>query len=184
VKEVIKGVEPKSSVLLSYNGPFEWSAQNRFDFSALLEVLRIKLREVLREDKSGVYGISVNGGPTLIPRREYNIRISFGCNPVRVDELVSTVVQQMDSMKMKPVDAVYIDKVKELQRRDREVNLKENNYWLGLFRMNYTNGEDPRGMLEIPERIDKLSAAAVQTAAKKYFNQKNVVKIILKPEKK
>ncbi len=86
-------------------------------------------------------------------------------------------------MKMKPVNAVYIDKVKELQRRDREVNLKDNNYWIGLFRTNYANGEDPRSMLKIPERIDKLSAADIQLSAKKYFDQKNVVKIILKPEK-
>lgn len=184
VKEVFKGVEPKSSVLLSYTGKFEWNAQNRFDFSALLEVLRIKLREVLREDKSGVYGINVTGGPTFMPRKEYSIRISFGCNPTRVEELIATVVQQMDSLAAKPVDASYIDKVKQLQRRDRETNLKENNYWIGLFRTNYTNGEDPRGMLKIPERIDKLDAKAVQMAAKKYFDQKNVVKVILKPEAK
>ena len=183
VKEVIKGIEPKSSILLSYNGSFNWSAQNRFDFSAMIEVLRIKLREVLREDKSGVYGINITGSTVHLPRNEYSIRISFGCNPNRVDELVSTVVQQIDSMKMKPVNAVYIDKVKELQRRDREVNLKDNNYWIGLFRTNYANGEDPRSMLKIPERIDKLSAADIQLSAKKYFDQKNVVKIILKPEK-
>ncbi len=184
VKEVIKGVEPKSSVLLAYSGAFEWSAQNRFDFSAMLEVLRIKLREVLREDKSGVYGINITGSPTFIPRKEYTIRISFGCNPDRVAELVATVAQQIDSLKRTPVDAGYIDKIQQLQRRDREVNLKENNYWIGLFRSNYTYGEDPRGMLKIPERIDKLSAAAVQKAAKTYFDSNNVVTIILKPEKK
>ena len=165
-KEVVKGIEPKSSVQLAFTGSFEWNVQNRFDFSAMIEVLRIKLREVLREDKGGVYGVSLWGSTTLFPRKEYTIRVGFGCNPRRVDELVAAVMQQIDTLKMKPVDQTYIDKVKEIQRREREVNLKENNWWMSVFRAYYSNGEDPRAILKTPERIDKLNPKAVQKAAK------------------
>ncbi|MDD8019333.1 MAG: insulinase family protein, partial [Bacteroidota bacterium] len=181
-KEVFKGVEPKSSVVLVFNGPFEWNIQNRFDFNAMLEVLRIRLREVLREDKGGVYGVGISGNPSLYPRKEYSIRIGFGCNPERVEELVNAVMQQIDTLKLKPADQTNIDKVKELQRREREVNLKENNWWLSVFRSSYANGEDPLTILKTPERIDKLNTKAVQDAAKKYFTDKNIVKIVLKPE--
>jgi len=183
-KEVIKGIEPKSSVVLTFTGPFVWNDQNRFEFNAMIEVLRIKLREVLREDKGGVYGVGVSGSPSLYPRKEYSIRIGFGCNPERVDELVTAVMQQIDTLKLKPADPLYVDKVKELQRRDREVNLKENNYWMNVFRGAYTNSEDPRSMLKIPQQIDKLSAVSIQHSAKTYFDMKNIVKIVLKPEKK
>ena len=92
-------------------------------------------------------------------------------------------MQQIDSLKLKPVDQVYVDKIKELQRRDREVNLKENSYWIGVFRGYYANGEDPRAILKTPERIEKLTSTSIQNAAKKYFDMKNIVKVILKPEK-
>ena len=56
---------------MMFTGPFEWSRQNRYDFESLLEYLNIKLREVMREDKGGVYGVSASGSPSLHPRKEY-----------------------------------------------------------------------------------------------------------------
>jgi len=181
-KEVFKGIEPKSSVEISFGGPFKWTVQNRFDFNAMIEVLKIKLREVMREDKGGVYGVSISGSPSLYPRQEYEITLRFGCKPERVDELVKTAYQQIDSLKLQPPAEVYVDKVKELERRDREVNLKENGWWMSLFRQTNANNEDPRIILKTNERIDHLNAKAIQSAAKKYFDMKNVVKVVLMPE--
>ena len=181
-KTVYKGIEPKSTVRISFGGPFEWNVQNRFDFNAMIEVMKIKLREVMREDKSGVYGVSISGAPSLSPRQEYSISVGFGCKPERVDELVQTLYQQIDSVQQQPVDQVYINKVKELLRRDREVNLKENSWWLSLFRSTTADNEDPRIILTTNDRIDHLTANAVQAAAKKYFDMKNVAKFVLMPE--
>jgi zinc protease len=183
-KEVRRGIEPKSAVQMNFTGPFTWARQNRYDFNAMLEVLRIKLREVLREDKGGVYGVSVNGTPSLFPRQEYRITISFGCAPDRVDELVGTTLQQIDSLKIKPADPIYITKVKELQRRDREVNLKENRWWLSTLRVDIANNEDPQEINDYGTLVDHFAAEAVQKAAQQYFNMKNYVKIVLNPEKK
>ena len=70
-KTVTRGIEPKSLVRMMFTGPFEWSRQNRYDFESLLEYLNIKLREVMREDKGGVYGVNAGGSPSLYPRKEY-----------------------------------------------------------------------------------------------------------------
>lgn len=182
-KEVRKGIEPKSFIQLHFTGPFDWSMQSRFDFQAMIEVLRIKLREVLREDKGGVYGVGVFGSPSLFPRKEYRITIGFGCSPERVDEMINAVTYQIDTLKMRPAEDMYITKVKELQRRDREVNLKENQFWLVALRMYYANGEDPEGILKYGTLIERLTAGAVQNVAKKYLNVDNYVKVVLKPEK-
>jgi zinc protease len=183
-KEVYRGVEPKSSIMIQFTGPFEWSQQNRYDFSSLLELVNIRLREVVREEKSGTYGIRANGAPSLYPRKEYTISVSWGCDPVRVDELVKTVMQQLDSLKIRKIDQVYVDKVKEIQRRNQEVSKKENRFWLSQFRTYYANGEDPEKILMYDKFIDNLSTDAIQSAAKTYFDTKNVVKVVLLPEKK
>ena len=91
-KQVKKGIEPKSSVNLTFTGPFEWSQQNRYNFNSMLDALNIKLREVLREDKGGTYGVGVSGNTTLYPRQEYHISVRWGCDPNRVDELVTCCV--------------------------------------------------------------------------------------------
>jgi len=142
------------------------------------------LREVLREDKGGTYGVRVSGSPTLIPRQEYSITISWGCNPDRVEELVNTTLMHIDSLKMKPLDPVYIEKVGETQRRTHEVNLKQNGFWLNNLRSYYGNNENPEMILNYPSLVDHLTASAIQEAVRKYFDMNNYVKIVLYPEKK
>jgi zinc protease len=182
-KKVMRGIEPKSLVRIMFTGPFEWSRQNRYDFESLLEYLNIKLREVMREDKSGVYGVSASGSPSLHPRKEYGLTISFGCSPARVDELVAVALQQIDSLKnTKPGDD-YVVKVKEIQRRQHEVNLKQNGWWLNSLRFSYVNGGDPKGILRYPGLVDSLSASAIQEAAGKYCDMNNYVEVVLVPEK-
>ena len=183
-KQIHRGVEPKSTVRLVFTGSFDWTAQSKYDFSSLLELLNIKLREVIREEKSGTYGIGAFGAPSFYPRREYRVDVSWGCNPDRVDELVNSVMEQIDSLRIKPPDKVYVDKVKEIQRRNREVNLKQNGFWMSNFRQFYANGENPEELLGYNKMVDNLSAEAIQQAAKKYFNSTNYVKVVLYPEKK
>ncbi len=183
-KEVVRGVEPKSSVQLFFSDTFEWSQQHRFDFNAMLEVLRIKLREQLREEKGGVYGVSVNGSTEKYPRQEYAITISFGCNPSRVQELITTALLQIDSLKLQPPAHEYITKVQEMQLREYEVNLKENNYWLSSLSGFYFYNEDPSRILQRKKMIDGLTATTIQTAAQRYFAKKNFGTFILNPEKK
>jgi zinc protease len=183
-KQVKKGIEPKSSINITFTGPFEWSQQNRYDFISMLEALNIKLREVLREDKGGTYGVGASGSPALYPRQEYQISIRWGCDPKRVDELVNAALQQIDSAKLKPFDPVYIEKVRETQRRGFEVNLKQNGFWLNNLLSYYTNNEDPEMILNYPKLVENLTAGAIQAAVKKYFDMNNYVKVVLYPEKK
>jgi len=183
-KQVYRGIEPKSSVSLTFTGPFDWSRQSKYDFNSLIELVNIKLREVIREEKSGTYGIRAYGSPSLYPRKEFNVSVSWGCDPTRVEELVKTVMVQLDSLKIVRPGQVYVDKVKEIQRRNQEVNLKENRFWLSNFRVYYANEENPEEILGFNTLVDKLSSDAMQAAAKKYFDTTNVVKVELFPENK
>ena len=182
-KQVKKGIEPKSSINLTFTGPFEWTQQNRYDFNSMLEALNIKLREVLREDKGGTYGVGASGFPSLYPRQEYSISVRWGCDPNRVDELVNAALEQIDSAKLKPFDHGYVEKVRETQRRGYEVNLKQNGFWLNNLRSYYIHHEDPEMILNYPKLVEHLNAAAIQNAVKKYFNMDNYVKVVLYPEK-
>ncbi len=58
-KEVRKGIEPKSSVKVTYVGDMDFSRKNEYFMQSLVDVLNIKLREAIREDKSGTYGVGI-----------------------------------------------------------------------------------------------------------------------------
>ncbi|HVO72502.1 MAG TPA: insulinase family protein [Ignavibacteriaceae bacterium] len=183
-KSVYKGLEPKSRVSINFTGPFEWSTENRYKLIAMTDVLRIKLREVLREDKGGTYGVGVSPMGQQYPDQEYKISISFGCAPDRVNELIEAAFQQIDSLKSQPVGSIYLTKVKETQKREWETNLKENSFWLRTLSYYYLNGINIDEISKYPERVDELTAKDITDTAQKYFNEKNYVQVELFPEQK
>ena len=122
-KHVKKGLEQKSLSNIIFTGPFEWSGKNRYHLKSMVQALRIKLREVMREDLSGTYFVSVRGNTTHFPKERYRIDISFGGDPGRIEELTEAAFQQIDSIKTVGTTDKYLTKVKETQRRERETDL-------------------------------------------------------------
>lgn len=183
-KAVKRGSEPKSLVHLSFTGDFVWSTSENLAIDALEQVMEIRLREVLREDMGGVYGVGVSGIGQRIPTQSYTFLVRFGCSPERVDELVKAVNLQIDTLKMKPIGEDYVTKVKEIRRREHEVELKENGYWMGAIQSALINhGGAFTNITEQNERTERITAAMVQQAAQKYFGTTNKVKVVLYPDK-
>ena len=183
-KKVFKGIEPKSNVRIILTGAFDYTPENRFFLQSMAEVLSIKLRETLREEKGGVYGVGVRATPMHYPKPMYQLSVSFGCAPERVDELVAEVNKKLDTMMMKPPEETYVIKVKEIAKRELETSMKENRFWLGTLSQYYFNGENPEEINKRSALIESLSAQKIFEAAKKYCNKANYVKVVLYPEKK
>ena len=182
-KEVRKGIEPKSMVDITFTGPYEFGYQNNYEIESMRNVLIIKLREILREEKGGTYGVHVYAWHQKIPEPEYNISILFGCAPDRVNELVNTFFKVIDTLKAKPVADIYLTKVKEIQRRDWEVRQKENNFWLNTLDTYYSFNLDLSQILKNNEMINSLTKEQIMKTVQKYFNKKNYIKVVLYPEK-
>lgn len=182
-KTVWKGLEPKSRIQIIFSGPFQWSRENRYLLQSMASVFQIRLREVLREEKGGTYGVSVWAIPSHYPLESYQLIISFACDPDRVEELTEVVFTQIKKFKFYGIPYSYVKKVKEIQRRERETNLKENNFWLNILHTYYFHNENPEDIVHYGQLMEKLTPKIVQEYARKYFNEKNFVKVVLYPEK-
>jgi zinc protease len=180
-RTVRRGLEPKAQVRIVFTGPFTWTQENRHALTSLGSVLRIKLREALREEKGGTYGVSAGGSPIHYPREEYRFAVAFGCAPERVDELVKAVFDQIDSLKNYDVDSSYITKVKETQWREREVSMKQNGFWLSALEFTLSNDIDPMQILTYRELIATLNPDVIREAAREYLNTERYAKFILLP---
>lgn len=183
-KMVYKGLEPKSRVSLIFTGPFEWQRRNRFVINSMVDILRIRLREVLREEKGGTYGVGVWASTSHYPHQEYSINITFGCAPERVEELVQTVFAEIDTLQTFGTTEKYLNKVKETDLRQHETDLKENRYWLNSLRSAYFHHSDPREILNYDDLVQSLTLEDIREAARKYLHKDNVVKVVLYPEKR
>jgi zinc protease len=180
-KEVARGSEPKSSVSLTFHGKDTWSRDEDNDLQMLADMLRIRLREVLREDMGGVYGVSATGTLARRPRQEYRFTVAFGCAPDNVDKLERAVWDEIAALQARGIGDDYVAKVKELRRRGHEVSLKENGYWLRELGHAYTYGDDPKQILDFDAMVDKVSSDRERAAAKRYLTKTQYVLGELRP---
>jgi zinc protease len=180
--EVKKGLEAKSNVRLTAHGDAKWSAEERLVMRAAVDVLRIRLREVMREDKGGVYGVGVSGDLSRHPKGTFSTTIQFTCSPDNVDNLVQSALLEMQNLQDKGPDAEHLEKVRETMLRDYERNLKENSFWLGNLAYYRENDLAFDGILKFPDRVKAITADKVRAAAKKYFSTKNLLDARLMPE--
>lgn len=183
-KTVRKGIEPKSQTVIIFTGPFEYNRASRNEMNVMTSILNIRLREKIREELGGTYGVSVSQSTSWIPDEEYSIRISFGADPERIEELTKAVFDEINAMKEQGVTQKNFDKVLETIRRSRETNLKENGYWLNQLGFRYRQDGDPKDILTYEKSLEDLNLEVIRLAANKYFNMNNYVQVTLMPEVK
>ena len=183
-KTVRRGVEPKglTTIVFTGEGPGEDVEAENESLSAMAEVLQTRLREVLREDLGGTYGVQVSASAVDEPHPLYSVSITFGSDPDRADELAAEVFNEIDRLKLAAPDQAEVDAVTESFRRSYELSLEENGFWLGRLVDAYHRGTDPRTILEYENSLQDITPAGVQNTAARYFNLNNYVQVSLMPE--
>jgi zinc protease len=181
-KTVRKGLEPKARTQFVFTGPFADSRENRHAMRSLRDAMQIRLREVLREDMGGVYGVGVGASSDIVPDTTFQVTIGFGTDPAKLDELVAAVFAEVRALQAEgPSDSV-VQKVKETQRRSLETSLRENRYWLGQLVAAHRYGSDPHDILTYERLIASLTADDIRRAAQLYLPLDNYVQVTLVPE--
>jgi zinc protease len=181
-KEWKLGVEPKASVRLDFHADDTWSKDKERDVYVLGQVLSNRLREELREAKSGVYGVGASGAILRSPHQEREFSISFGCAPERVDELVTAANAEIDAIAKKGIGDEYLDKVKQIYTRSRETDLRTNRFWLSRLQNAYRFGDDPTDIPDTSKTLARITSANVQAAAKHFLDHKQVYEAVRVPE--
>lgn len=182
-REVFAGKDDKSMVSLTFPGKFEYSQENIFKMNAMLSVLRIMLRESMREEKGGVYGVTVNAQPTAIPNQGYKIQIDFGCAPARVEELIATVFEEIKKLKTEGASEKNLLKVQEIERRSRETDLLDNEWWISTIET-FDLSKSPLSDIDAYGKwIEALNSENIAKTANQYIHEDNFIQVVLYPEK-
>lgn len=179
---VRRGIEPKCAVQIMFTGDTEWNDEARYPLRAAVDVLRIRLREELREDLGGVYGVGVYGGLNRFPKGTYSSGIEFGCDPARAEALIQAALKEIERLQEEGPTELNLAKVREQHLREFEVGIKENPFWINnlLFRIQHELPLDE--LLDFPDKPNQLKPEDVREAARKYFASDNRFIAKLLPE--
>jgi zinc protease len=182
-RTVVKGQEEQSLVQMVFSGPISVTQESAVQLDALEALLTIRLRDDLREARSGIYTPFVSSDLSSAPTPRYQMWIEFGADPNRVDELVGALFDQISDLQENGPSPAELAKVQEQLRRNRQEALRDNDFWLWTIEQHFTTpGESPDGILAYDRQLEALQPADLQAAATRFLPQDRYVRITLYPE--
>ncbi len=181
------GQAPKANILLARAGSIDTTERELLVFNTMVDALNEELRDKLREDLGGVYGVRVGGQTEREPKPEYFLSISFNAEPERVDELVAATTEVINRFKTDGPKEKTLAANRTTQYEQMKTSMgNSNKFWIGAMDRYYTEGRNPNRTH--PERLramlDQVTVSDVREATRRYFDERAETKleVVMEPE--
>jgi zinc protease len=181
-RRVEKGIDPQSQTHIVFTGGFRYDVEHRVMIRAMTMALEGTLRNVLREDLGGTYGVSVSATASKVPVPQYRVSIAFGSDPEQTETLVRAVFEKIEELKQFGPSREDVNNITRIFERELETNSRQNGYLLREITRAYQNDEDLRDVFNLPDIYARVNAPAIQRAAELYLDTGSYVKVELFPE--
>jgi zinc protease len=181
-EEVRKGREPRGQTVISFFADTKLDEYEMHRARSAASLLGIRLRDILREELGGTYGVSVSYSNSLPLSGYGSMVVQFGSDPANIEKLTGEVMKEVERIKAQGPSAEDVKRVQELERRDLETAMKQNAFWVGSLQTVHMLGWDPLSITRRLERIEKLTPQLLHDTFKKYFPMERHTVVTLKPE--
>lgn len=163
----------------------------QYDYPAILlnelmeNVLKVKLRKNLREEHSGVYGVSVKVNATSEPANLIRTQINFSCEPARKDFLIDQVFVELAKIAKDPnyfTEELENAKTQMIQTYANQYN--KETFWSAELRNHiYFQFANWNYFTDYKKMVQAISAADISTWTQEKVNKATQVKAVLMPER-
>jgi zinc protease len=184
VKEIVrKGQEPKSQTVMTFFSDTGLDEYQMHRLRAASDILERRLRDILREELGGTYSVGV-GYTNTQPQTGYGVTsIEFGSAPERAESLVSTVMTEIERLRVNGPSVEDVQKVKETEKEALETSYQQNGFWLGALQAAHLLGWDPASIVTRAQRTESLTPDNIHEAFTRYFPADRYTVVTLLPEK-
>lgn len=183
-KEVHAGSEQKSQVTIMFTGPASYSKEENMRFQALIEVMNIRVIDILREKLTLIYGGGLGGTIDRVPYQNYRLSASFPCGPENVDKVVAAAFSEFEKIKIHGPTLEELNKVKLNWVTNQKIALRTNEQWRAYLQDATLFNTDLTDILTLEQRTNALTLDDIKQAANRYLNTANYVQLVLYPEQK
>lgn len=170
---------PRTSVFVDFNGSCNYSPDDRLFGAAIRHVLELRYVESIREDEGGTYSVRISYNIDKNPVPGFMMNVMFDTDPVKADKLVGIVHREVNKMVETGPSEIDLQKAKEYFIKQRQEDMKENNWWNNLlvdyylYNMDFLTGYE--------NKVQALDVQSVHDYAKKVLTQGNIIEIIMRP---
>ncbi len=181
-KEVRVGHAEKSRVSLTFTGVTAYSGEESLRFEAMLDVLNLRITDILREKMSLIYSGNASGSIAREPYEHYRIAINLPCGPENTGKVITAMLGEIEKLKTQGPSQQELNKVKQNWFKEHKIDLRSNKYWLDDLQDSVLYGTDLAESLSFEARINAMTADDIQGSAERYFKLKNYMQAVMLPE--
>lgn len=179
--DVVKsGSDQKSLVITSLQSFEPNNIENKIYLTAISYILGDSLIDQIREQKQWTYSISAFPSYVSEPQEAQYLTVFYSCKPERVDSINYEIVKIAKSLTITKIAQEELDKTIQKLKRQRELNMKENDYWMSnLYTMHIYN-KKPDFVTEYDKIVNGITAESIKQYAQKFIKG-TYLSIALKP---
>jgi zinc protease len=181
-REVHAGTEAKGTIVLDFTGPTVYSDREEQRLSALVDLMNMRITEVLRTRLGLIYAGGMSREIQRIPSPRYTVEATLPTSPDKVDQVLAALFAEIARMKADGPSVAELDKLKRTWREMYHNSLRQNGFWLARLQASVFDGFDPHRIVDFDRRIDALTVADVRSAARHYLDTANYVQVVAWPE--
>lgn len=183
-QKLVHGTDPKSVVMISLEGPAQYSRDESHILWSLGNVLQRVLIDRLRIELGGVYSPRAGTSLIRVPFEHYEFDATIPCAPENVEKLTNATYDEIKKLQASGVKPEDLTKEIETQRRAAEKDAQDNGAWLRKLDTIYRNGETFGRLSDPNELIALVTSENLQKAAVKYLTTDKAVRFTMYPEAK
>jgi len=171
-----------TNVNIVYRSNFsKFTLRDKFIINGIESILNVRLRNLIREDKSGVYGIGVNSQiDEFSADKNLLLTIGFSCNPKRADELIESIYREIDSLKRDGIKKEELNRFKKQFSLSYDISIKDNNFWIATLSRSLIFNRPLNIIYKIPTVVDSISKDDIDSMIDRVFG-KNILEARLNP---
>jgi zinc protease len=176
-----EAVGDQARVELHFSGNFEPGKQFRTKMDLMRELYNIRLREELREEEGGTYGVGVGVSLIYRPEPQYLFSISFGASPERSQDLADQAMEIVNRYRSEEFSGPVMERGKQILTASLDERSRQNSFWLSRFAA-AARGEAALEPLEAEKRrIMETEASAIRDFAAELIDPGTVKRAVLLP---
>ena len=181
VLEVKKGAEPKSLVLMSFSGNAPVSDIEQIRLQILIEVMNLRIMDVLREKKTLIYSGGMNGALAYVPYEQFSVRAVLPGAPQNVNAIVAAMEQEIRTLQATGPTPSEMAKVMTNWFSVHAKQEQDNEYWLEQLQNRTLYKKPIASALSRPMLAMSITPRDIQKAANDYLPLNNYVRAVLSP---
>lgn len=168
----------ESQVVMRFRGTALPSAPARVELEALEAYLRLRLREVLREQLGAIYDVDVESGWSGdAPWHE----IRFDCKPADVEKLQRATRDVIAGIERPGISDAHLDVLRAEYASRFPRAFHEDSFWLEELVHAYREDAPPRRILDLPKLSSHITREALRLAARRHLPLDSYVDAVWSP---